>query len=178
SLAPPSCLIACSMPRDRTRDARRTRSACSAVRTGRVTGMGRRSVVSAGAGATGPLLRGGGLDMSRTPGRHRRGRDRPAGPIIRGRDRGSQTAAPARLAVDLSRARVLASKTLMAPRRITFIGVPLDLGARPRGVVMGPSAFRLADIHQKVRELGYEVAEAGDMEALILETREPGHAGM
>src|SRR5207245_2735141 len=136
--------------------------------------MGRRSVVSAGAGATGPLLRDGGLDMSRTPGRHRRGGDRPAGPIIRGRDRGRQTAAPARRAVDLSRARVLASRSLMTPRKITFIGVPLDLGAGRRGVDMGPSAFRLADIHQKVRELGYEVSDAGDMEVSIQETREPG----
>src|SRR5438876_403248 len=66
----------------------------------------------------------------------------------------------------------------MVPRRITFIGVPLDLGAGRRGVDMGPSAFRLADIHQKVRELGYEVADAGDMEVSIQETREPGDPRM
>ena len=62
----------------------------------------------------------------------------------------------------------------MPRRKITFIGVPLDLGAGRRGVDMGPSAFRLADIHQKVRELGYEVDDAGDMEVSIQEMRNPG----
>ena len=66
----------------------------------------------------------------------------------------------------------------MPSRKITFIGVPLDLGAGRRGVDMGPSAFRLADIHQKVRELGYEVDDAGDMEVSIQETREPGDPRM
>ena len=66
----------------------------------------------------------------------------------------------------------------MPARKVTFIGVPLDLGAGRRGVDMGPSAFRLADIHQKVRELGYEVADAGDMEVSIQETREPGDPRM
>jgi arginase len=58
--------------------------------------------------------------------------------------------------------------------KVTFLGVPLDLGAGRRGVDMGPSAFRLADIHEAVRTLGYEVADAGDMEVSIQETREPG----
>src|SRR5262245_60849904 len=61
-------------------------------------------------------------------------------------------------------------------RAVTFIGVPLDLGAGRRGVDMGPSAFRLADIHGKVRELGYEVHDAGDVEVSIPETQEPGDA--
>ena len=58
--------------------------------------------------------------------------------------------------------------------KVTFIGVPLDLGAGRRGVDMGPSAFRLADIHQRVRELGYDVDDAGDIGVPIQETR---HAG-
>jgi arginase len=66
----------------------------------------------------------------------------------------------------------------MPPRKVTFIGVPLDLGAGRRGVDMGPSAFRFADIHQKVRELGYQVDDAGDMEVSIQETREPGDPRM
>src|SRR5437867_4873708 len=66
----------------------------------------------------------------------------------------------------------------MPPRKVTCIGVPLDLGAGRRGVDMGPSAFRLADIHQKVRELGYEVEDAGDMEVSIRETTEPGDPRM
>jgi arginase len=59
-------------------------------------------------------------------------------------------------------------------RAVTFIGVPLDLGAGRRGVDMGPSALRGAEIHARVRELGYEVADHGDMEVSIAETRDPG----
>jgi arginase len=60
-------------------------------------------------------------------------------------------------------------------RGVTIIGVPLDLGAGRRGVDMGPSAFRVADIHQRVRELGYDVADAGDIEVCVAETRDPGN---
>jgi arginase len=63
----------------------------------------------------------------------------------------------------------------MPSRRVTLIGVPLDLGAGRRGVDMGPSAFRLADIHQKVRDLGYEVEDAGDLDVWVAETRDPGN---
>jgi len=63
----------------------------------------------------------------------------------------------------------------MSPRGVTFIGVPLDLGAGRRGVDMGPSAFRVADIHQKVRDLGYVVEDGGDLEVSIPETQEPGN---
>jgi arginase len=61
---------------------------------------------------------------------------------------------------------------------VTLIGVPLDLGAGRRGVDMGPSAFRLADIHQTVRDLGYEVTDAGDVEVAVRETRDPGDPRM
>src|SRR5712691_1210220 len=59
-------------------------------------------------------------------------------------------------------------------KSVTVIGVPLDLGAGRRGVDMGPSAFRVADIHQKLRELGYDVTDAGDVPVHVAETREPG----
>jgi len=62
----------------------------------------------------------------------------------------------------------------MSDRKVTVIGVPLDLGAGRRGVDMGPSAFRVADIDQRIRELGYEVEDAGDVAVEIAETREPG----
>ena len=62
----------------------------------------------------------------------------------------------------------------MAAKKITFIGAPLDLGAGRRGVDMGPSAFRVADIHSRVRSLGYEVADRGDIDVVIQETRDPG----
>ena len=60
-------------------------------------------------------------------------------------------------------------------RRVRLIGAPLDLGAGHRGVDMGPSAFRVAGIHQAVRDLGIEVEDVGDIEAEVAETREPGN---
>ena len=63
-------------------------------------------------------------------------------------------------------------------RQVTFIGVPLDLGAGRRGVDMGPSAFRVAGILEKVRSLGYEVEDWGDLPVKIPETQEPGDPRM
>ena len=57
---------------------------------------------------------------------------------------------------------------------MTIIGVPLDLGAGRRGVDMGPSAIRGAELHARLRELGYEVADDGDMKVTVAETRDPG----
>src|SRR5687768_7300747 len=62
----------------------------------------------------------------------------------------------------------------MRDRKITFIGVPLDLGAGRRGVDMGPSAIRSAGIHATVRALGYDVEDAGDVEVQIQETQDAG----
>ena len=59
-------------------------------------------------------------------------------------------------------------------KAVTFIGVPLDLGAGRRGVDMGPSAMRGAEIHARIREIGYDVADHGDIEVTIPETRDPG----
>src|SRR5689334_9442872 len=63
----------------------------------------------------------------------------------------------------------------MSARKLTVIGVPLDLGAGRRGVDMGPSAFRVAEIDQRLRDLGYEVEDAGDLDVEIQETHDPGH---
>src|SRR4051812_37834938 len=63
----------------------------------------------------------------------------------------------------------------MSQRKITVIGVPLDLGAGRRGVDMGPSAIRVADIDARLRELGYDVEDAGDLDVEIQETRDPGN---
>ena len=62
----------------------------------------------------------------------------------------------------------------MQRQKVTFIGAPLDLGAGRRGVDMGPSAFRVADIDRKIRELGHEVTDAGDLKVSIPETQVPG----
>src|SRR4029077_18696164 len=76
----------------------------------------------------------------------------------------------------LSTARVSACPVIRitSMRAITFLGAPLDLGAGRRGVDMGPSAFRLAQIHARARELGYEVKDAGDVLVSIPETQDPG----
>jgi arginase len=63
-------------------------------------------------------------------------------------------------------------------KKITLIGVPLDLGAGRRGVDMGPSAFRVADIHARMRSLGYEVFDRGDIDVFIQETHDPGDPHM
>lgn len=47
--------------------------------------------------------------------------------------------------------------------RVALIGVPLDLGAEHRGVDMGPSAIRYAEIENKLRTLGYHVEDRGDI---------------
>jgi arginase len=60
-------------------------------------------------------------------------------------------------------------------KRIRVIGAPLDLGAGHRGVDMGPSAFRVAGIHQAVRDLGIAIEDFGDIESEVAETREPGN---
>jgi arginase len=49
------------------------------------------------------------------------------------------------------------------PRRIALIGVPLDLGQGRRGVDMGPSAIRYAGIAERLRAIGYEVDDCGDV---------------
>jgi arginase len=61
--------------------------------------------------------------------------------------------------------------TLM--RSIHIIGVPLDLGGGRRGVDMGPSAFRITGLRERVSNLGYEVVDRGDLPAPIPETQDP-----
>jgi arginase len=62
----------------------------------------------------------------------------------------------------------------MAKPRVTLIGVPLDLGAGRRGVDMGPSALRVADVDAKIAALGYDVVDSGDLPVKIQETQGPG----
>jgi arginase len=58
---------------------------------------------------------------------------------------------------------------------IHLIGVPLDLGGGRRGVDMGPSAFRVAGLAERLRGLGYDVIDRGDLPAPIPETQEARH---
>lgn len=53
--------------------------------------------------------------------------------------------------------------------QIDIIGVPIDLGADRRGVDMGPSAIRYANIQQRLEKLGYTVVDKGNLEVPIAE---------
>jgi arginase len=59
-------------------------------------------------------------------------------------------------------------------QKVSIIGVPMDLGADRRGVDMGPSALRYADLNEKLQELGYEVRDFGDLDVIIPETHHFG----
>src|SRR5512144_2570640 len=60
------------------------------------------------------------------------------------------------------------------PLPVHIIGVPLDLGGNRRGVDMGPSALRIAGLHEKLQSLGYPVVERGDIAAPIPEVKAEG----
>ena len=66
------------------------------------------------------------------------------------------------------------ARVVKASKVVTIIGVPLDLGAGRRGVDMGPSALRVAGLDDRVRELGYEIRDHGDLPVKIAETQGPG----
>jgi arginase len=53
---------------------------------------------------------------------------------------------------------------------VHIIGVPLDLGGGRRGVDMGPSAFRVAGLGERIAALGYEVTDRGDVPVPVRET--------
>jgi arginase len=57
-------------------------------------------------------------------------------------------------------------------KQIHIIGVPLDLGGNRRGVDMGPSAFRIAGLGERISALGFTVVDKGDLPAPIPETQE------
>ncbi|HEY7388969.1 MAG TPA: arginase [Bryobacteraceae bacterium] len=51
----------------------------------------------------------------------------------------------------------------MRPSHIAIIGAPLDLGAGRRGVDMGPSAVRVANLNARLAALGYQVEDFGNV---------------
>ncbi len=48
-------------------------------------------------------------------------------------------------------------------QKIQLIGVPMDLGASRRGVDMGPSAMRLANVGEQLARLGWQVEDLGNI---------------
>src|SRR5215213_5865259 len=59
-------------------------------------------------------------------------------------------------------------------RTVAVIGAPLDLGAGRRGVDMGPSAIRYAGVETRLRALGYEVEDHGNVFAAVAEAADEG----
>jgi arginase len=51
----------------------------------------------------------------------------------------------------------------MPHSHIAIIGAPLDLGQGRRGVDMGPSALRVASLNARLKSLGYEVEDLGNI---------------
>lgn len=64
----------------------------------------------------------------------------------------------------------------MRTTAIHVIGVPLDHGAGRRGVNMGPSAMRIAGLHDKLHGLGYAIDDHGDLFVRAPETASEGPA--
>ena len=52
---------------------------------------------------------------------------------------------------------------MMRQSTIAIIGAPMDLGSGRRGVDMGPSAIRVANIHSRIASLGYKVEDLGNV---------------
>ena len=59
-------------------------------------------------------------------------------------------------------------------RAVHLIGVPLDLGGNRRGTDMGPSAFRIAGIADRLSKLGLRVTDKGDVPSPIPEAKGVG----
>jgi len=64
----------------------------------------------------------------------------------------------------------------MRPSHIAIIGAPLDLGQGRRGVDMGPSAVRVANLNSRISSLGYLVEDFGNIEVAQAETASAGNS--
>ena len=58
---------------------------------------------------------------------------------------------------------------MAAAKRVAIIGAALDLGAGRRGVDMGPSAIRYAGLEERLRTIGYDCLDWGNVETAVLE---------
>lgn len=60
-------------------------------------------------------------------------------------------------------------------KSVHIVGAPLDHGAGRRGVGMGPSALRIAGLHDALQRTGYRVEDHGDVTIPAPETCPPGN---
>jgi arginase len=58
--------------------------------------------------------------------------------------------------------------------KVAIIGAPVDLGADRRGVDMGASAIRYADLEQELCAIGHEVRDVGNVDAPVAESMSEG----
>jgi arginase len=63
----------------------------------------------------------------------------------------------------------------MPRSHIAIIGAPLDLGQGRRGVDMGPSAMRVANLNTRLASLGYAVEDRGNVPVEQAEAAPEGH---
>src|SRR5882672_4355742 len=63
----------------------------------------------------------------------------------------------------------------MPRTHVAIIGAPLDLGQGRRGVDMGPSAVRVANLNARVASLGYDVDDLGNVPVDQPEAAPEGH---
>jgi arginase len=70
----------------------------------------------------------------------------------------------------------MVNKNKKINKKIGLIGFPMDLGADRRGVDMGPSAIRYANLEEKLENLGYKVTDFGDIDIQISETQKIGNS--
>lgn len=59
---------------------------------------------------------------------------------------------------------------IMIKNKIVIVGMRHDLGQNRRGVDMGPSAIRFANLNPQLIEIGYEVVDKGDIDCCTYET--------
>jgi arginase len=68
----------------------------------------------------------------------------------------------------------LPAVSVQAQQAVAVIGAPLDLGSGRRGVDMGPSAIRYADLDERIRSLGRACLDWGNVAAPVAEATEMG----
>ena len=61
--------------------------------------------------------------------------------------------------------------------KVSILGIPMDLGAGRRGVDMGASALRNAQLSRTLRDLGHDVTDLGDVPVPIPETLDKHASG-
>ncbi|BCJ87293.1 arginase [Effusibacillus dendaii] len=60
-------------------------------------------------------------------------------------------------------------------KQVSIIGVPLDLGQGRRGVDMGPSAIRYANLQERLQKLGCQVTDLGNVDVPTPESQRVEH---